>query len=142
MGVARQFEDLSVWQTARQLTRRVYRATSNEQFKRDVGLNGQIQRSSVSVMSNIAEGFGSRTSSTFVQFLGYARRSAAEVQSQLYVALDLNYISKEEFDALYAEAESCSRQIFGFMKYLNSADKSQRVHDIPGEYSTNSRAAE
>ena len=142
MGIAKQFEDLSVWKTARKLTYRVYRATSNERFEQDFGLNGQIQRSAVSVMSNIAEGFGSRTSRTFIQFLGYARRSAAEVQSHLYVALDMNYISQEEFDTLYAEAESCSRQLFGFMKYLNSANKNQRVHDTPGEYSTDPDTAD
>lgn len=139
MAVAKEFEDLSVWKTARELTNQVYQVTNGKDFKRDFGLNGQIQRSAVSVMSNIAEGFGSRTPGTFVQFLGYARRSAAEVQSQLYVALDQNYIKREEFDALYEQAESCSRQLHGFIKYLMSVKKDQRVSERAYSYAADPR---
>jgi four helix bundle protein len=87
MGINR-FEDINAWQEARKLTSMAYSLTSQGKLQRDYGLKDQIQRASVSVMANIAEGFGSRRNGEFNQFLSYSRRSAIEVQSLLYALLD------------------------------------------------------
>jgi len=132
-GITR-FEDLDVWKHARALTSKVYRISRQGEFARDFGLRDQMQRAAVSVMSNIAEGFGTHTSRSYVQFLGYARRSAAEVQSHLYVALDLDYITQDDFEDVYATADSCSRQLYGFTRYLKSRPDSSRIEEPPSDY--------
>lgn len=114
------FEDIQAWQKARQLVRQVYVVTENGQFGKDYSLRDQLRRASVSVMSNIAEGFARRTPRDFANFLGMARSSTAEVQSQLYVALDLGYLSAERFRELYGLAEEISRMTQGFSKYLRA----------------------
>ncbi len=105
MTLVKRFEDLRAWQSARKLVSSVYAATRQEPFARDFGLRDQIQRAAVSTMSNIAEGFESGTDGDFSRFLAYARASAAEVQSLLYVALDAGYLSRENFETLYRLAE-------------------------------------
>jgi len=87
------FEDIEAWQVGRELTRKIYEAARVERFARDFGLRDQVQRAAVSIMANIAEGFDSQSNKAFIQFLGYALRSATEVQSHLYVALDQGYVS-------------------------------------------------
>ena len=115
------FEDIDAWREARKLVRLVYTAISaGDQFSKDFRLASQIQEAAVSAMSNIAEGFSRRGNREFVQFLFIAKSSAAEVQSQLYVALDQKYIDQESFDHVYAQAETVSRLVSGFIKYLNS----------------------
>ncbi len=89
------FEDIESWQMARELTRLVYNIVKSQKFSKDFGLKDQICRASVSVMSNIAEGFNSGSRAEFARFLAYAQRSCSEIQSQLYVALDQNYITKK-----------------------------------------------
>jgi four helix bundle protein len=89
-GIAR-FEEIEAWKTARQLTNLVYKMTEQGAFAKDYGLKDQIRRASVSVMSNIAEGFESRTDVQFINYLGHAKVSAGEVRSQLYIALDMKY---------------------------------------------------
>ncbi len=101
MGGIQQFEDIRAWQEARILVRDVYTLTGSGRFAKDFGLRDQIQRAAVSVMTNIAEGFGGRSNPAFRQFLTYAQRSALEVQSLLYVAKDVQYITDEQFDRLY-----------------------------------------
>lgn len=86
-GITR-FEDIEAWKAARDLTNKVYAFTRQEDFTRDLGLRDQIRRASISVMSNIAEGFESRTDLQFINFLGMARASAGEVRAQLYIAFD------------------------------------------------------
>lgn len=113
------FEDLPIWQEARLLTKEVYRITSEKNFARDQGLKSQIQRASVSVMSNIAEGFERQTDKDKVQFFNYAKASIAEVRSQLFVALDVGYISEAIQEKLNEEFKSLAAQIAGFMKYLS-----------------------
>ena len=113
-------EELSAWQTARRLTNLVYDLPLRKQFARDFGLKDQIRRAAVSVMSNIAEGFNSRTQGLFIELLGRARASAAEVQSQLYVALDQRYITASEFDAAYDCADQASRQLYRLLQHLDS----------------------
>ena len=107
------FEDLVAWQKARELTRLIYQLTRKEKFSRDFGLREQVQRSSVSIMSNLAEGFERGSSSEFHQFIVIAKASCAELRSQLYVALDAGYISEEEFQQASGLAVEVSRIIGG-----------------------------
>jgi four helix bundle protein len=132
-GIAR-FEEIEAWKTARELTNLVYRLTEKGSFARDRSLSDQIRRASVSVMSNIAEGFESRTQSQFADFLGRAKGSAGEIRCQLYVALDSQYITKEEFDQAYQLAEKCSRQIYGFINYLKKQPNIQRVRESSEDF--------
>ncbi|MFH2138145.1 MAG: four helix bundle protein [Candidatus Omnitrophota bacterium] len=120
MGVKR-FEDLNVWQEARILVKEIYNISKTGDFSKDFGLTGQIQRAAVSIMNNIAEGFDSDSNAEFIRFLTYARRSASEVQCNLYVALDQKYIKKPEFDSLYEMSEKTRRMITALKKYLKSA---------------------
>jgi four helix bundle protein len=103
------FEDLIAWQKARVLTKMIYAMTKRAEFARDFGLSNQIQRAAVSVMSNIAEGFERSGRAEFNQFLAVAKASCAEVRSQLYVALDIGYLTESEFQALKVQAEEVSR---------------------------------
>lgn len=107
------FEDLIAWQKSRELTKRIYQITRQEPFCRDFGLASQIQRSAVSVMSNLAEGFERGSSSEFHQFIVIAKASCAEVRSQLYVALDIGYISNDQFFEIIALAQEVSRIVGG-----------------------------
>ncbi|MBI2435894.1 MAG: four helix bundle protein [Candidatus Hydrogenedentes bacterium] len=121
MATIEKFEDVEAWQKARELTRAVYKTTSGSAFARDFSLRDQIRRASVSVMSNIAEGFDRRGNREFVQFLSIAKGSVAEVQAQLYVALDAGYLQQEAFDYLYGLARDTGRLIGGFIRYLTNA---------------------
>jgi four helix bundle protein len=121
--IAKRFEDLIFWQKSRKLTRLIYTSTSKAPFRTDYGLREQLQRSSVSVMSNIAEGFGRGSNSEFVQFLFVAKGSLSEVKSQLYVAMDLSYINNVEFNKAYELAEEISKLINAFIKSLKDDKK-------------------
>jgi len=112
------FEDIEAWQLARKLTQNIYRMTKKPRFLRDYSLKGQIQGAAGSTMHNIAEGFDSETNAEFIRFLRYAKRSCTEVQSELYVAFDQEYISKTEFNELYEQARQTRAAVFGFIKYL------------------------
>lgn len=109
----KKFEDLVAWQRAREMTRLIYQMTRKEKFSKDFGLREQVQRSSVSIMSNLAEGFERGSSSEFHQFIVIAKASCAELRSQLYVALDAGYISEEEFQQASGLAVEVSRIIGG-----------------------------
>jgi four helix bundle protein len=115
----RRFEDIEAWQLARELTRMVYRLTQKQAFAKDYGLKRQIQDAAGSSMHNIAEGFDSETNPEFIRFLRYAKRSCTELQSELYVALDEAYISKNEFDGTYEQARRARAAIRGFINYLD-----------------------
>ena len=118
----KRFEDIDAWKEARKLVNSVYEAINHSfRFNRDFRLTNQIQGSAVSVMSNIAEGFSRRSNKEFIQFLFISKSSAAEVQSQLYVALDQKYITQETFEQVYALAEKVSKLNSGFIKYLKTA---------------------
>ena len=116
------FEDIEAWQEARKLTNVVYKVSKQGAFGKDYGLKDQIQGSSNSIMANIAEGFDSQSNPEFVKFLGYALRSASEVQSHLYVALDQGYLDKQQFDGIYQQAVTVKRLILGFIRYLRSSN--------------------
>jgi four helix bundle protein len=122
MAGIKRFEDLEAWKISREITKEIYRISKNDLFIRDYGLRDQICRASVSIMSNIAEGFERDGDKEFVNFLSIAKGSAGEVCSQLYVALDQNYISQKEFDLLYAKTTEGSRIISGLIKYLKQSD--------------------
>ena len=124
------FEEIEAWQTARELTQRVYTLTGEGQFARDFGLRDQMRRASVSIMSNIAEGFESRTNILFKDYLGHAKASAGELRAQIYVAKDIGYISQSEFDQLFELTQKCSRQIARFIQYLSSQPQSIREEGI------------
>lgn len=129
MATVKRFEELDAWKTSRQLANQIHDVTSEDLFARDFGLRDQIQRAAVSVMSNIAEGFNSRTQRIFIDLLGRARGSAAEVQSQLYLALDRAYISDSQFDAGYRLTDKVSRQIYRLVRYLESNPNASRVRE-------------
>jgi four helix bundle protein len=107
------FEDLVAWQKARELTRQIYLMTKKEPFSKDFGLREQIQRAAVSIMSNLAEGFERGSRSEFHQFLVIAKASCAELRSQLYIALDVGYITPQEFERIYGLSVEVSRIIGG-----------------------------
>ncbi|MGE5496469.1 MAG: four helix bundle protein [Syntrophothermus sp.] len=121
------FENLDCWKISRELVHDVYNVTHHDKFNKDYGLKDQIQRASVSIMANIAEGFDSHSNKSFVHFLTYSYRSASEVQSLLYVALDLSYISQEDFNFIYQKSQRVHKLIAGLSRYLmNSADSPER----------------
>lgn len=129
MATITRFEEIEAWQTARELTRRIYRLTRDGQFARDISLCDQMRRAAVSVLSNIAEGYESRTSTLFREYLGRAKASAGELRAQGYVALDAGYITQAEFDTIFELCDKCSRQIFRFMQYLANQPKTIREDD-------------
>lgn len=114
------FEDIEAWQVGRNLTQAIYQVTAQGEFAKDFGLRDQIRRAAVSIMANVVEGFDSQSNKAFVQFLGYALRSATEVQSHLYVALDQEYVSQKVFDGLYQQVVRVKSIIHGFMRYLRN----------------------
>ena len=122
MTTIKNFEELIAWQKARELAGYVYALTRQDKFSRDYGLRDQVQRAASSVMHNIAEGFESGSDPEFVRFLKMARRSAGEVQSQPYLALDVGYITEEERQTAYVLATEVKRLINGMMTYLRRSD--------------------
>ena len=121
MGTFRSFEDIQAWQKARQATIMVYEITASGNFSRDFGLRDQIRRASVSIMANIAEGFGRRSDKEFANFLNMAHGSVSEVQSHLYVALDLKYIDQVSFKKLYDLLTEISRMTLVLAQKLRAS---------------------
>jgi four helix bundle protein len=136
MATVRKFEDLVMFKKARELTKAVYDALAP---CRDGGFRDQIQRASVSVVSNIAEGFESGTKQEFLNYLYIAKGSAGEVRAQLYVAYDIGYLNIETFKRLNLLAEGCSRLVASFIKKLKSGGmaglqyKRERARDLASE---------
>ena len=120
MKVSR-FEELIAWQKFKALCVQVYRITNKGEFSRDFGLRDQIQRASVSVMSNIAEGFDRNSRPEFARFLTFARGSAGEVRSQLYLASELGYVRPEEAAKLIAACSEITRIIIALRKSLGGS---------------------
>ena len=134
MASVKRFEELDCWKTARALTAMIYARARAGELSKDYGFRNQICRAAVSIMSNIAEGFESQTQSKFIDYLGHAKASAAEVRSDLYVAEDLGYFSKEESAQALDLVELCSKQIYGLIKYLRSLPNSYRVSENGSAY--------
>ena len=122
MSTFTRFEEIESWKKARELTGAVYRVTRQAELARDFGLRDQLRRASVSIMANIAEGFGRGGNKEFVSFLSTARGSCAETKSHLYVARDAAELGQTEFDRLYAMATEVEGLISGLMKYLAATD--------------------
>jgi four helix bundle protein len=122
MSTVKNFEELQAWQKARVLAGHVYELTRKEKFSRDWALCNQIRDAAGSVMHNIAEGFEAGYDPEFARFLKLARRSAGEVQSELYLALDADYITNEELKKAYDLAVEVKKLINGMLKYLRNSD--------------------
>jgi len=129
MATAKRFEDLDVWQRSRELTNLIYSFSSSGTFSHDFALRDQIRRASLSIMSNIAEGFESSTQQIFIKYLGYAKASAGEARAQLYIVKDQGYISEEDFGKAFEAAETCSKQLSRFIQYLESQPNDRRVRE-------------
>lgn len=123
MARIEQFQDIEAWQHARLLARETYRCCRETRLGRDFGLRDQIQRAAISIMANIAEGFGRGRNAEFAHFLKIAKGSCAELQSHLYVALDAELIDETTFEGLQSHATMTGRKITGFISYLKSASK-------------------
>lgn len=121
MAKITRFEDLISWQKARELNQLVYRVSRTGAFAKDFGLREQIRRASVSVMSNIAEGFERGGDKEFIQYLSTAKGSCGELRAQLYAALDERYLTDQEFQQAYDTSSEVSRLISGFMNYLQGS---------------------
>ncbi len=126
----KRFEDLECWQQARELVNMVYTAVNaTSDFQRDFRLNGQVTGAAISVMNNIAEGWASQSNAEFIRFLTYSRRSCAETQNCVYIALDQDYITNEQFDEIYQQGLKTIQIIDGLLRYLrqNKAQRSKRT---------------
>ncbi len=119
--MAKSFEDLPVWQKARELVKYIYYLTKKETFRKDFSFVDQIKRASTSVMSNIAEGFERGSNTEFIQFLYISKGSAGETRTQLFIALDQEYITEEEFRKGYELCIDVSSQLSGLIDYLKSS---------------------
>lgn len=132
MATAVRFEDLKVWRDARALVREIYGVTKQGPFRRDFSLRDQITRAAVSTMSNIAEGFERGSRKEFIQFLNISKGSNGELRSQLYVALDQEYLDEKRFGQLRASAVALSRRISKFISYLQQFPSNSRVRRARG----------
>lgn len=121
MATFRRFEDMEVWLQARHLTKDVYSITRHNTFSKDFSLCDQIRRASVSIMSNIAEGFERDGTREFIQFLSIAKGSCGEVKTHLYVAFDQMYITEQDFQRLYSTANSIGSMIGKLIIYLQKS---------------------
>ena len=122
MATISKFEDIEAWQLAREMTKMIYAISNDGAFAGDFGLRDQIRRASVSIMSNIAEGFERGGDKEFFQFVSLAKGSSGEVRAQLYVALDAGYIDQQTFSRLSDMATQINRMLAGLMKYLRSSE--------------------
>ena len=120
MAGFKKFEEIKAWQKARKATNEVYQMTSDGKFIKDFGLRDQIRRSCVSIMANIAEGQGRHSDKEFANFLNFAHDSIAETQSHLYIALDLQYLTEDEFKNVYDLLEEIAKMIMALMKHLRN----------------------
>lgn len=122
MATIKRFEDLEIWQHARELCKFINGLIERDKFKYNFSLKDQISRSSGSIMDNIAEGFERGGNKEFVNFLTYSKGSTGEVRSQSYRAFDIGLISQDEFDYLIKETNSLSERIGKFISYLRNTE--------------------
>jgi four helix bundle protein len=118
MATVRRFEDLEVWQKARELNKIFYAVSGAGAFARDFKLRDQSRHASLSIMANIAEGFERGGNREFVQFLSIAKGSCGELRSHMYAALDVHYITEQQHEGIGNKAAEVSRMIFGLMSHL------------------------
>ena len=137
------FEDIEAWRKARILSKEIYRLTGSGRFAHDFALQDQLRRASVSIMSNIAEGFERDGNKEFRQFLSIAKGSTGEVRSQLYVALDAGYLEEAEFNRVAQMTIEIGRAIENFMRYLASSElRGNKLKELPESYVVNGNTNE
>lgn len=129
MAHYKSFQDLEIWKKARNICKSVYALHCDTELKKDYGLWHQLNKSTGSVMDNIAEGFDRDGNKEFIQFLSISKASCAEAISQLYRCKDRNYVQLEQFESILEEMNSCKSQIGGFMKYLKNSDRRGHKYD-------------
>ncbi|MFH5834121.1 four helix bundle protein [Halalkalibaculum sp. DA384] len=134
MPTITKFEDLEVWQLARDIVNEVYTLTNSQDFSQDYALNDQIRRSAIGIMSNIAEGFESGSDKQFARYLKIAKGSAGECRAQCYIALDQDYISKSEFNNCKDKLTKCSGKLSRLISYLNGS--TNQVNELEIIYDT------
>jgi len=123
MRVYKHFTEMEVWQKAKMLTKLIYEATSTGTFSRDWALRDQIRKASVSIPSNIAEGFERGGNKEFIRFLSIAKGSAGEVLTQLHIAMDLGHLTENEFERLQDQTVRIGRMLGGFVQYLKKSSR-------------------
>ena len=136
MAKVEQFEDLEVWKLARKLTGKMYSLSRAGALAKDFGFRDQICRAAVSIVSNIAEGFERRSNSQFMQFLDIARGSAGEVRAQLYIALDLGYVSQKQFQDAFDDIESIGKMLTSLIRHLRSSKPLYNSTTQPSNHQT------
>ena len=122
MATIKRFYDLEAWKKARALNSEIYKMTRAESFKKDFALVDQTRRASISIMANLAEGFGRKGTKEFLQFISVAEGSLCELQSHLFISLDLGYISQDEFKRAFDLTEETQRIVNGLAEYLRSTE--------------------
>jgi len=125
MATILKFEDIIAWQKALELSDIIYSHSNKEKFSKDFGLRDQMRRASISVVSNIAEGFEREGNNQFIFFLLVAKASAGELRAQLYIARNQNYISMNEFEIINQKVTEVSKTISGFISYLRTQKKNE-----------------
>ena len=123
MPTVTKFEDLEIWQLARKVEQFTFELTNKELLSRDYKLKNQMNDSSCSIMSNIAEGFGRGSRLEVINFLSFSKGSAVELQSQYYNCLDRKYIEEGAFNEIYQMIEIVIKKTAAFMTYLNQSEK-------------------
>jgi four helix bundle protein len=132
------FEQIIAWQKARALNKFIYEITSKPKFIKDFALQHQIRKASISISSNIAEGYGRKSNKEFIQFLSIAKASCFELKSQLYLTHDVKYITDDEFKESYDLAEEVSKTIHGFIKHIeNKQDSRSQISEVRQQNSDN-----
>lgn len=126
---AKAFEDLEIWKLSISITEKVYIVITNSKLKTDYALSDQIKRATISISSNIAEGFERNNNKDFRRFLYYSKGSAGEVRSQLFIALSQKYINTEDYNILYNDLINISKQLKGFIIYLSKWDEQKNKTD-------------
>ena len=134
MGKITRFEELKCWQEARLLVKEVYKFTASGKLSKDYGLKNQIQRASVSVMTNIAEGFSRYHKKDFIRFLNISQSSASEVKSLLYIINDLEYIDKQRIDTLQNQCEKTKALTLSLLKYVSSQLPTNSINEPLQQY--------
>ncbi len=122
MAAVRDFEELAIFQKARELSKKIYPVTNRDGFKSDYRFVQQIRAAAGSIMDNIAEGFERTGNKEFLNFLYIAKGSCGEVRSQLIRANDIGYLTPEEYEELYSECRKLSASIMNFIKEIKTSD--------------------
>ena len=122
MATIKRFEDLEMWMVSRDLCSKIGKIFDNGTFKNNYRIIGQIEGASGSIMDNIAEGFERGTKAEFIQFLGYSKGSCGELRSQIYRALDRNYLTQIQFEELYSFCVRISAMLQKFIAYLQQTE--------------------